>query len=515
MTSGDTKDGVIYTRLSKVKERDRAAGREDINTAEQEAKLRELAAVRDVAVTGVYTDNDLTAYKGSRRYKGRPGFDEMLEDLRGGGIRVILVYQAYRLYRSHSDLERLITVCKEHHISIHTVSGGDIDLDSATGQMVAEFLGSVAKQEVALMTERATDGKARVRKAGRWPGGRVPYGYRVSGEFSKGTGIVAVDQAEADVIRGMCADVIAGKSLSEIARGLAAAGIPRPGKPNPAGRSVSRGIHADRQGGWDQHQVRLMATNPRYAARLTFKGEDLGPGDWPEIITWNTHKKVVARLDERPGSRKGQRGPKRRWLGSGIYHCGKCGSQNMRILSLPNGRKGYTCRDCFGVTRDTERTDDKVADRVKRMLSHPAFATALRPHTDVAALNDRREEIGRELEEWAATRTTPRAYQLATAPLYSELDQIEDKLSKAYREAGLEDIAGVPDPAAKWDAPEADGGFTLAQKRAIVRTLIDVTILPIKYPGDGSAMMGPEPGWRVGDPWFRPESVRIEPRRNR
>ena len=39
-----------------------------------------------------------------------------------------------------------------------------------------------------------------------------------------------------------------------------------------------------------------------------------------------------------------------------------------------------------------------------------------------------------------------------------------------------------------------------------------MTILPIKVLGEGPRMMGPQKGWKVGDPWFRPESVKVEPR---
>jgi hypothetical protein len=117
------------------------------------------------------------------------------------------------------------------------------------------------------------------------------------------------------------------------------------------------------------------------------------------------------------------------------------------------------------------------------------------------------------LEEWAATRTTPRACRVATEPLYADLDLIEAKLTEAYRGTGLEDIAGVPNPAAKWDAPPPDG-FTITQKRAIVRALVKVTILLLKYTDDDGAVRmsaGTPKGWKVGDSWFWPESVRIEP----
>src|SRR5262249_50270909 len=162
---------------------------------------------------------------------------------------------------------------------------------------------------------------------------------------------------------------------------------------------------------------------------------------------------------------------------SGIIVCGKCGSDNFGVVPRPGGwSRGYTCRECFGVNVTTGPVEEAVGEAVKRMLKHPAFATTAQPRTDISALNARREEIGKELEEWAATRITPQAYRIATGPLYGELDRIEEKLKEAYRGLGLEDIAGTADPAARWDAPPPHG-FTMDQKRAIVRALVTVTIL--------------------------------------
>lgn len=510
MTSDNgAKRAVIYTRLSK--DRQKGSEGEGLKTEEQERQCRELAARHGFTVIEpVREDNDLTAYTASSRHKQRKGYKALLDDIRSGRADVVLAWHTDRLHRDLSELEEYIQVCGEgtDGVPTYTVRGGNLDLSTSSGRMIARILSAVARGEVEHLIERAKSGKARIRASGRWPGGRVPYGYRTEGDFSKGTGRVFVEEREADVIRQACADVIAGRSLHEIARGLDAAGVPRPGKPIPGLRTVSRDGT-----GWDPQQLREMVANPRYAALVSYKGEIIGPGDWPPVVSREIFDKVTAVLDSRPGNRKGQRGPRHRWLLSGIARCGKCGSQDVRVLPLPNGRRGYACRHhgCYGVSRDAERTDQMVTDVVKKMMRHPAFAVAARPGTDVAALNTRREEIGRELEEWAATRTTPRAYRIATEPLYAELDRIEEKLSEAYRGTGLEDIAGTTDPAARWDAPPPLG-FTMEQKRTIVRALVDVTILPIKSAGTGPRMMGPDPGWKVGDPWFRPESVRIRPR---
>jgi site-specific DNA recombinase len=505
MTSTNgAKRAVIYTRLSK--DRSKGTEGEGVKVEDQERQCRELAARRGLTVTAVYSDNDMTAVISSKRFKPRPDYAAMLDALKSGEADAVLAWHTDRLHRDLTELDEYIKACGgDSGIPTYTVRDGDLDLATSGGRMVARIKGAVALQMVEHMTEQVKSGKTRIRKAGRWPGGRVPYGYRVEGEFAKGTGRVLIDKTEAEFIRGMCRDVIAGKNLHEIAHGLVAAGAPRPGKPLPGERIGRR----DRT--WDPGQVRGMVTNPRYAALMSFQGEITGEGDWPAIISRDIRDKVLAALDSRPGNRKGQPGPRPTWLGSGIYRCGKCSSQNMRVNLLANGRRGYQCRDCHGVSRDAGRTDAMVEDTVKLMLRHPAFATALRPSTDLAGLNDRRDEISRELEEWAAMRMTPRAYREAAEPLWDELDRIEAKLTEAYRGAGLGDIAGVPDPAAKWDAPPPQG-YTMAQKRAILRALVEVTILPIKNTDGGPRMMGPEEGWKVGDPWFRPESVRIRPR---
>jgi DNA invertase Pin-like site-specific DNA recombinase len=499
-SSNEIRPGVAYTRLSSVKERDRAAGNDDLNVADQQARVRKLADAVAVPIDSVFTDNDLTAYKGTKRYKGRPGFDAMLRRLDAGDIGVIFVYHVFRLYRSLSDLERLSALCVKHKISIKAVSGGDIDLTSPTGQMTAEFLASVGKQQVALLAESSADGRARIRAAGRWPGGRVPYGYRVTGDFGRGTGEVHIVEDEARVIRGMCDDILAGKSLNDIARKLNADCVRRPGKALPASRTVS-----PRRVGWDQSQVGRMVTNPRYAAQIEYKGEIAGDGDWPEIIDRETVRKVRATLASRPSVRRGKTGgPRHRWLLSGIARCGKCGSQAVYGGALlPNKRAGYACRKCFGVSRDAERTDKRVVDTIKAMLAKRAFAAAARPTVDIDAMNTRREQINAELNEIAAGRFTVQQKQIQSGPLIDELDRIDAKLTDAYRGTGFEGVADAADPAAEF------GKLTIAQQRKIVRALIDVTILPIKHSG---AMMGPQKGWKVGDPWFRPESVKIEPR---
>jgi DNA invertase Pin-like site-specific DNA recombinase len=496
---------VIYTRLSAVKGRDKHDDAEDVNVAEQEAKLRALADVLGCQVAGVFTDNDLTAYKASKRYRRRPGFEELLARITKGDVGVILVYQPFRLYRSHSDLERLMPLCQQHAISVKTIQGGDLDLTSATGQMIAEFMASVGKQEVALLIERAKQGKDRVRASGRWPGGRVPYGYRVTGDVQRGTYQVTVAEDEAQHIRWMCEQVLAGTGFMKIARTLTEDGVPSPGKKLPKRRRVSR------PHGWEATQVRMMVTNPRYAGLVSLRGRPVRDeaghdviGSWPKIIDRETWYAIRAKVS-RPGE-GGRPGPRPKWLLSGIARCGKCGSQNVRVLKTANDRRGYCCRDCYGVSRDAERLDAIVETVTLARLRAPGFAAALAPAgPDVDALQLRRDRINGELADIASPALTLTLQQRSglSAPLIAELAETDAEIEAALTGSDLAQLARVTDPAAAWEDE-----WTVSQKRAIVRALWDVTILPVKL----AHKMGPAKGWQIGQAWFPDESVTITDR---
>src|SRR4029077_11035227 len=90
-----------------------------------------------------YDDNDPSAFNG----KTRPGFEAMLDAMKAGQFGALLVWHTDRLYRSMKDLLRLIDIADANRVSIKTVQGGDLDLSTSAGRMVAKILGSVAEQE--------------------------------------------------------------------------------------------------------------------------------------------------------------------------------------------------------------------------------------------------------------------------------------------------------------------------------------------------------------------------------
>src|SRR6185312_12790272 len=94
-------------------------------------------------ITQRFDDNDLSAFNG----KTRPGFEAMLDAMKRGEIDVLVCWHVDRLYRSMKDLERLIEIAEAQGVQIKAVQGGELDLSTSAGRMVARILGSVSRQE--------------------------------------------------------------------------------------------------------------------------------------------------------------------------------------------------------------------------------------------------------------------------------------------------------------------------------------------------------------------------------
>ena len=218
----------IYTRIS-----DDQTGR-GLGVARQLEDCQALAERQGWEVVKTYDDNDISAYSGKRR----PGFEAMLEAMKAGEFNALLCFHTDRLYRSMSDLERVIEVADAKQVEIRTVQGGTLDLSTSAGRMVARILGSVARQESEHSSERRK--RANVQRAanGDWVSARRPFGYTSVGEPL---------EPEAGAIRRAVVDVLAGKSVRAVAREWNAAGLATTGS----------------SAAWHSTMVRRILINPR------------------------------------------------------------------------------------------------------------------------------------------------------------------------------------------------------------------------------------------------------------
>lgn len=427
---------------------------ESLGVTRQLEDCTKLAEDAGWEVAEVYTDNDTSATSG----KPRPEYRRMLGDVEAGRVGAIIAWHVDRLYRKLDDLQDLIKVVEGNGAVVRTVKAGDFDLATATGRGIARILGSVASMEGEQKSERWKRSWRQRREMGRvTPAGWRTFGYTRDGE---------VVEAEADRLRAVFVDVLAGKSIRSI-----------------CGDLNTEGWRTTRDGDWTNTGLRHLLRNPRVAGYATYKGSIVGDGDWPRIIDRDTWRTVVAMLDGRTRPHH-----PRRWLLVGLLYCGECGAQLHSRAG--KGYQAYTCvtalGGCGGVNGATHHIDAlvesfarrRLADgRVRRRLAELRSGGSGHLLAEMDALQERLAQIDDQLAEPGRSMTA----------LLRASDTIRDRIDEL--QAQLPTAGGAPIPVGdEW--PE-----DLHTRRRLIELVVDRVWL------DRAARRGR----------FDPERVRIDP----
>lgn len=489
----------IYERISSDPT-GRAAGVE-----RQDADCRALAKQLRWKVVAVHRDNDVSAYSG----KPRPGYRDLLNDLREGRADAVIAWHPDRLYRRLPDLEELTKVAQEHSILIRTVRAGAVDLNTASGVMTAEILASVSKHEVAHSIERVTRAKAQAAAEGRYRGGPRPFGFEADG--------VTVRESEARWIVAATDAILSGESLNGFCRTLNAAGV-RTVERRRRQEDGTRGEPESRE--WRQPELRRMLLRARNAGLVESRGEIVGKAEWPAVVDeerWRACRDLLLNPDRRT-----QTGTGRVWLGSGLYQCW-CGSTlkgtttgtGERAKAAQRGREpgkghvaAYRCRANAGhVVRRAVNLDRFVEARAIARLSRPdaaklllPAAPRLEPVEDLAAqANALRAKLESIAADYAADAITRPQMLKMTADTRERLEQVEARAAQRATTSVLASLPlGTPDIAEQWK------GYHLDKQRAIIDALMTVTV--------NRARRGRPPGFKMGagETYFDESTIDID-----
>ncbi len=455
----------IYCRISK----DRVGA--GLGVKAQEQDCRDLADSIGATVTSVHTDNDVSAYSG----KPRPGYQALLRDVRDGKVDAVVVWHTDRLHRSPVELEDYIGACEPRGVRTYTVKAGHLDLSTPAGQLVARNMGAVARYEIDHAIERMRRAKQRSADSGTWKGGRRPFGYESDG--------VTIREDEAALLRKAVDDVLAGVSVGAIARTW-----------NASGSTTTTGRP------WRPHDPRRVLLRPRNAGLMEHRGEVVGEAGWPALVEPEKWRAVVRILTD--SSRRTHAGTSAvRWLGSGLYRCGVCGT-TVRADRARGGISTYRCRVGSHVTRAQEPVDEFVTAVLVERLRRPDLADLLREPEegpDVRALEARAIELVERKNQLASVFAQGGidAVQLAQGSkvLNDQIEDVRERIAAAYSASALDGIGSAPDPGSAWlDAP-------IERQRLVLDSLLTVTLLP--------SGRGRPAGWKPGEPYFRPETVNI------
>lgn len=479
----------IYCRISQDREGKR------LGVEDQRKRCRELARRAGYHVVSEYDDNDTSASTKSR--KPRPGFAAMLNDGRARRFDVVVAYSNSRLTRRLRELLDLIDYHRETGVRFETVVSGNDDLSTADGRMVAQIKGSVDQAESERIGERVRNAAERRAVSGSNHGGRRAFGY-AGREHKERDGLrpgIDILPSEAAEIRKAADALLAGDSLRSIVKDLNA-----------------RGVVTVTGCPWTPAAFRDIMLRPRNAGLVVYQGQVVpdARGEWEAVYDADTHERVVRLLTD--PHRRTSPGNAVKWLGSGLYVCGVCGSPLRCTRAGGNRAPSYRCarQETGGpshVQRDAAQLDLAVTGALLNRLDQPGVLDALRKPADPDGPDP--AEIVRDIGKM---ETRLRMLQDAlldddedVAEVRAAIRQLKSRI--ADREADLlaarqptHPLVGIleegPSITDVWVS------LSLDQQRALLDLLATVTLLK-------PSRRGRPAGWKPGQSYFDPASVDI------
>ena len=452
----------LYVRISE----DRLGT--ELGITRQRDDARRYANDQGWSVVSEFSDNDLSATRGTPR----PGYGDLMRAAEAGDFAWIVVWHQSRLWRNRRERADGIERLKAARVSLAAVKGPDLDLTTAQGRMLAGLLGEVDTAEVEIKSERQVAAALQAAQRGQPTGGPRPFGYEAGG--------VAPHPVEAQAVQDAFEALLTGTPLREIARQL-----------NRQGIVTSLGKQ------WGATQVRAMMLRARNAGLRAYRGEVIGPAVWPPLVDEATWRAATTIITD-PGRRTSP-GFATRWLLSGLARCGVCGATvssagTARIRSDGSRRIVYRCRTRKHVARDASPTNDLVSRVVVTRLTQ-SDAQELLVKNDVPRAKELRAEclvLRSRLEsvacEYADGALTAAQLRVATERLSRRLADVEAALPDTRGTPTITDLVLAADVQGAWD------NLSFDRKRAVIRTLLEVTILPETTRGARN---------------FRPELVRM------
>ena len=468
-----TRRAAIYARISRDRE---GAG---LGVERQQDDCVALAERLGFPIVVTHVDNDMSAYSG----KPRPGYRALLDQIHSGTVDVVLTWHTDRLHRSPVELEDWIAACEPWSVAVHTVKAGPLDLATPSGRLVARQLGAVARYEVEHAIERQKAAKAQAAAAGKWRGGRRPFGYEADG--------LTIRPDEAAAVLDATRRVLAGESLHSIAREM-----------NERGLVTSTG----RQ--WKPTELRKVLLRARNAGLIEHEGVEVGQAAWAPLVdpaAWRNLRRMLNAPQRRPS-----RSQDLRWLGSGVYECGVCGDGTTMLSATARTTSGggrfipsYRCRGGYHLTKAAEPVDAYISSIMVERLSRPDARRLLAPAAEVVqveSLHARRADVEARLVELAGlfAEHAITGTQLAegTRTLRAEGEKIDAALDAATGHSPLAGIIDAPDVGDAWRAA------SVARRKAVIRSLARITLLKWS--------MGRPRGWKPGENYFNPDSVDLQ-----
>lgn len=328
----------------------------------------------------------------------RPGFEQMMYDIRSGNVEKVICYKVDRLSRSLVDFMNVWEEFKAHNVSFVSCTES-FDTSTPMGQATLQIILVFAELERKNIQQRVTDNFYERVKRGFFMAGVAPYAFKKIPTTIDGikTSMLAIDDENperAETVKQMYHDYLTYRSLGVLAKALNAKGI-----------TTARGNH------FTTEAVMRILSNPVYVKAdakiylyLKSKGAELADPIESyqgvcgctvygkrkdktqkkfkdltgEIVQLNTHKGLIDsaewlavqnELDKNKPFSKAGKG-KNTWL-TGLTKCAYCGKHISVVGGQVNGKRYVNCGGkkegyCKGRTRTI--TFDEIEHLVEKDL---------------------------------------------------------------------------------------------------------------------------------------------------
>jgi site-specific DNA recombinase len=465
----------LYARVS-------SEGQADRGTIDAQSDfLRRYAELNELDVVGEYFDEAIT---GPTPLTARPAGKRLVKDAQAKKFTKVLFYRVDRFARSLRELLEAQALLTSLGVDLQSATE-PFDTSTPMGRFMFQLLGGIAELEKSVILERTTNGKARVAKDGRWPGGPAPFGYAIVDHK------LAPNENEAPLVREVYRRLAEGSSLVQEAK-----------------RWSDAGIHGRNGGYWNAQNLGKLIHSQVNKGEVVFRGKHgVVNLEVPPLVSEELWSTALAQLKQNSTRREEQRF----MLLRGKIHCGHCGGtfvgsamtrRNQVYYRCVRSIKGqavrcktvnlnaraiedYVWRQCIGLMEFPQQIVHWAEDEIDRLASidqHRSKATQ-KIHADLAAQEAAKQRIirlvrlGKITEDDAAAELD--ALNVDVGKLHARLSEVESSqgLAKAYQDRLIRIVVGIKRLARSIDPDK------LEDRRRVVEILLQG--IDVRTTGEG------------------------------
>lgn len=335
----------IYVRVSTEEQ-----AQEGYSIRAQEEKLSDYARIKEWSIYKIYSDEGISG----KNITERPAINDMIDDIKKGLVKNVLVFKIDRLTRNTADLIHLVDLFNSHDCAFNSLMES-IDTLTASGRMFLKIIGIFAEFERENIVERTKLGFERKAKEGYSLCTRTAsYGY----DRKNGDKVQRINEYEAIIVKEIF-DMFTNKHISflDIARIL-----------------NRRGIATKENSVWHARTVKNVLTNCNYVGRVRYATKDKKrafecDGVHEPIITEELFDETQA-LIKKISTKSYTKRPKEEHYFSGILVCAKCGGKMVThgdYKKLKDGsrvwRGGYRCSNYLKKTCNASNMTHKNVEK--------------------------------------------------------------------------------------------------------------------------------------------------------